>query len=92
MASRGGEPDNGLRVARKTQIFKDISRALMRLRGEGPESLLSSSRDSYLLPTLSSPAVDYAERALLVSYAVENVLVDANGKPAGTDVSHSKKR
>ncbi len=39
-----------------------------------------------------SHAVDYTERALIVSYAVESTLVDASGKSAGKDLSHSKKR
>lgn len=45
-----------------------------------------------LLSSLHTPIVDYAERALIVNYGVESVYVDAAGKPAGTDISNSKKR
>jgi len=41
---------------------------------------------------LTESIVDYAERALIVNYGVESVYVDAAGKPAGSDITNSKKR
>jgi hypothetical protein len=51
-----------------------------------------ATRRPYTAFSTFRDAVDFAERALVVNYAIENVLVDANNQPAGTDVDAHKKR